>query len=156
MHPNNKLPWLLERINWQGDECLIWPFNRNDRGYGQLKAYGKIRRAHRVMCVLAHGEPDDRKLQASHTCGNGHLGCVNPRHLRWSTNSENQLERWRVHGRTAHNTGGPKGIISPANAKKLMASYGKISIEEAAKTYGIKRGAVNYWFRKARTAQIGR
>lgn len=154
MHPKNKLPWLLDNVAHEGDDCLIWPFNRNDRGYGQLSMGGKIQRAHRVMCELVHGKPPTSKHQASHSCGNGHLGCVHPKHLRWATNSENQLERWRVHGRRAHNTGGPKGIISPANAKKLMASYGKISIDDAAKEYGIKRGAVNYWFRKARNASL--
>ena len=142
--------WLRQHISHTGDECLTWPFGRDSKGYGQCSAFDKIRKAHRLMCILANGEPPSRKHQASHTCGNGHLGCVNPKHLRWQTNSENQLERYRVHGRRDCNTGGPKGKLTPAEAKQVMALRGKLSISKIAEKFGVKRGAVDYWHKKVR------
>ena len=48
------------------------------------------------MCELAHGEAPPR-YEAAHSCGRGHLGCVNPRHLRWATSKENKADMI-VHG----------------------------------------------------------
>jgi hypothetical protein len=50
------------------------------------------------MCLLAHGEPPSAEHQAAHSCGKGHLGCVNPKHLRWATPSEN------INDQLAHGT----------------------------------------------------
>lgn len=91
------LPWLQDRINWDSDECLIWPFSRNKAGYGQVHFAGKQANAHRAMCILAHGAPPFDRAEAAHNCGHGHLGCVNPRHLEWKTASANNLDKLR-HG----------------------------------------------------------
>lgn len=74
--------WLEEHVSYTGDDCLIWPFWRDKHGYGPS----------REMCALAHGEPPTPDHQSAHSCGNGHLGCMNPRHLRWATRAENQAE----------------------------------------------------------------
>jgi hypothetical protein len=49
------------------------------------------------MCILAHGDPLSGGLEAAHNCGNGHLGCCNPKHLRWATHLENEGDK-RIHG----------------------------------------------------------
>lgn len=71
------------------DECLIWPLRREKNGYGRIS---NRFRAHREMCRLAHGEPSSELPHALHSCGNGHLGCVNKRHLRWGTPLENRKD----------------------------------------------------------------
>lgn len=91
------LVWLQERTSHSGDECLIWPFGRMDKGYGQVKYGDKIGKAHRVMCILAHGEPPSPTHHAAHSCGKGHEGCVNPRHLSWKTPRENRIDS-NLHG----------------------------------------------------------
>lgn len=80
-----------------GDACLIWPFFRNHEGYGVLGYFGKVRKAHRVMCILVNGEPPDPKLVTAHSCGNGHLGCVHPQHVSWKTIRQNRLDA-NLHG----------------------------------------------------------
>lgn len=86
--------WLVRHVSYPGDNCLTWPFARDSRvGRGLLGHESRRYWAHRLMCILAHGEPPTPKHQASHTCGRGHEGCVNPRHLEWKTNSENQYDR---------------------------------------------------------------
>lgn len=86
------LLWLKAHIAHEGEECLIWPQSRNHQGYGQVGYFGKVKKAHHIMCRLAHGEPPTPKHHAAHSCGNGHGGCVHPKHLSWKTPTENRLE----------------------------------------------------------------
>lgn len=58
---------------------------------------GKGVSAPRVMCILAHGEPPTAKHETAHSCGNGHKGCMNPRHLSWKTAVENAADM-ETHG----------------------------------------------------------
>lgn len=142
--------WLVAHTSYEGDDCLIWPFGRDDKGYGFLQAFDKIRKAHRVMAFMTLGSPPTKKHQASHSCGNGHLGCVNPKHLRWKTNSENQLERYREHGRRECNQWGQTGKLTPEQIEVIKAERGKTTIMKLAERFGVKRGAIDYWHRKAR------
>lgn len=86
--------WVLAILAYDGDDCLSWPYAKDKNGYGLGEMGGKLRRAHRYICSLVNGEPPTSKHEAAHSCGNGHLGCVNPNHLRWATTLENQRERW--------------------------------------------------------------
>lgn len=92
-----RLRWLLENVGYSEEGCLAWPFSKNRSGYGYVSYEGKLRPASRVMCILANGVPPEETMQAAHSCGNGHKGCVNPRHLRWATPKENASDRKR-HG----------------------------------------------------------
>jgi len=54
------------------------------------------------MCRLANGDPALPWLEASHTCEQGHLGCVNPKHLEWETHYENHQRRAGKYGKRRH------------------------------------------------------
>jgi len=96
--PGEPLNWIKDNSKYSGDECLKWPFDTSAYGYGVVKQDGKKRVASRVMCEVAHGLPPRGKIMdAAHSCGNGHLGCVNPKHLRWATRAENAADK-KVHG----------------------------------------------------------
>jgi hypothetical protein len=89
--------WILDNAGHDDDECLIWPFARYPAGYGYL-IVGKVKMsASRRMCMVAHGDPDSPELHAAHSCGNGFGGCVNPKHLRWATKLENEMDKI-IHG----------------------------------------------------------
>lgn len=127
--------WLRAHIAYQGDDCLIWPFSKNWNGYGHVAINRQVKYAHRVMCIMAHGEPPAPKMVAAHSCGNGHKGCVNPRHLSWKTNSENILER-RQHGTSRSQHDGPPGRLTWEQVQEIRALKGKMNQREIAKRFG--------------------
>jgi len=90
-------PWLLEHVNHDGEECLTWPFSPGANGYGQVRYKGRMYVASRLMCILAHGEQPTPEHETAHSCGKGHQGCVNPKHLRWATHAENEADKL-IHG----------------------------------------------------------
>lgn len=91
------LNWLMSNAAYDGDDCLIFPFHRNNRGYGCVTYNGKLWVASRLMCTIEHGEPPEQNYHAAHNCGNGKRGCVNPKHLSWKSASENENDKYE-HG----------------------------------------------------------
>ena len=89
------LRWLEQHVTYAGDDCLEWPFGKNRKGYGFVRVGAARHPAHRVMCLLAHGAPEDGKTDAAHRCGNP--SCCNPAHLYHATVREN-IEDKRKHG----------------------------------------------------------
>jgi hypothetical protein len=77
--------------------CLIWPFTRAQNGYPTAGKDNAIR-PHRIMCEHRNGPAPSPEHQAAHSCGKGHLGCVNQWHLNWKTVAENQFERYQQQG----------------------------------------------------------
>lgn len=72
------------------DHCVLWPFGRDTQGYARAFVSGySTRLAHRILCEKHHGKPNGAHNVARHTCGNGHLGCVNPQHIVWGTAQDN-------------------------------------------------------------------
>lgn len=104
--------YLLGLIAAPTDACVTWPFYRTKDGYGKTTRWIG---AHRLACYLAHGEPPAEKLVAAHNCGKGHLGCVNPNHLRWATQTENMADKW-LHG-TQHSN------LTEAQASALKTEF---------------------------------
>lgn len=80
-------------LAFEGEECLIWPFGRNEHGYAVWTRDRRPQIASRLICQMVHGDPPALKLVAAHSCCKGHEGCVNPKHLRWATASENEQDK---------------------------------------------------------------
>lgn len=123
--------------------CLTWPFARS-RGYGQFGYMGELLYAHRFMCELAHGPAPADKPQCRHLCGNGHLGCVNPKHLRWATQSENHFDR-RRHGTANTAKYGHAGrVLTPSqiiSARRLYRNQ-KLTVTALARWYSVSRRTI--------------
>lgn len=126
--------WLEDHADYSGDDCLPWPFVRWSSGYGffGLPPLG----AHRYMCELKNGPPPTPKHQAAHSCGCGQDGCVNPNHLSWKTNAENQVERYQHSGRVNRTK------TTPAQVDEIRALKGNERTAVTAKRYGISETTV--------------
>lgn len=117
-------------LPFKGDQCLLWPYNRHDYGYGMIHM-GKPVFVHRISCEHANGPAPTAKHEAAHLCGNGRNGCVNPRHLAWKTHVENKADEL-IHG--TRNRGERQGIskLTECDVREIRSSA------DAGKTLAVK------------------
>lgn len=114
--------FLKALIDHSGDACVAWPYAKLADGRGMIAGRSGVRPAARIMCTLAHGEPSSEDLEAAHSCGNGHLACVNPNHLRWATRAENQADR-ALHGTANRGERQGRSKMKEADVLALRARY---------------------------------
>lgn len=129
--------WLRAHVDYQLDFCLVYPYARNPNGYAQLNFEGrKGVWAHRIMCELANGEQPTPEHVASHSCGNGDIGCCNPRHLRWSTPLENRRDSIE-HGTSVRARRGRQARLSQEQVEEIWALKGRLNQQDVADRFGI-------------------
>jgi hypothetical protein len=91
------LAFLEQALASETNDCINWPYGRGWKGRAKVWIGGRNCPAARVICERAHGAPPTPEHEAAHSCGKGHVGCINPRHLRWATPKENNADRL-IHG----------------------------------------------------------
>jgi len=136
---NGTLPeWLRNHVGWVGDECLIWPFARMPKGYPcVLRLDGIKTYAHRHMCRLRHGPPPQNGMDAAHSCGRGHDGCVNPNHLRWATRKSNMDDSVRL-GTLSRGSSRYNSILSEQDVRTIRNLLGSLQQKEIAAQLGVR------------------
>lgn len=142
--------WLLAHKDYPHEDwCLIWPFARDPRlGRGTMHVKGwDDQWAHRNMCALVHGPAPADKPIAAHSCGNGDQGCINPRHLSWSTYSDNQIHRYAEGKGNPNHRGGNKSMFTPEQIAEIRAKYGEFSQVKLAEMYNCSVGTIQYYLR---------
>ncbi|MER9768877.1 helix-turn-helix transcriptional regulator [Mesorhizobium sp. M0189] len=135
------LQWLEEHVSYVSETCLPWPFTTNPQGYGQVWLEGQLLLATRVMCERAHGPVPEGKPYALHSCGCGHLGCINQGHLFWGTPKRNQLDRVKD-GTSNRGRANGSARITEAKVREIRRLAGQITHEDIAIRVGISRGHV--------------
>jgi len=147
------LSFLFAALKSETDECIIWPFCRNHRGYGHLTVDNEHVAAHRFICEKVNGSSTQETNWALHSCGRGEDGCINPRHIKWGSAKQNAKDR-DLHGTS--NKGERQGNvkITEVECKKIKQlllnglSVSEISVKlEISKPiiYGIKSGKTWSW-----------
>jgi hypothetical protein len=121
-------------LNYDGDDCLIWPYHRMPNGYGQIGDKGKICVVSRMVCEDTYGPPPTSKHEAAHSCGKGHEGCVNRRHLRWVTHRENTADRIK------NGTWGKK--LTEETAREMLTLKGLLSRKAISVRFGVDPSSV--------------
>ena len=87
----HKTQWLMDNKTFIGHECLLFPCMVVHRPE-QVKYNYRDMNAARAMLLMTQGRSSDPKALAVHKCGNGHLSCVNPAHLKWGSPSDNNKD----------------------------------------------------------------
>lgn len=136
------LQWLEANSRHEGDDCLAWPFkSRDSRGYALASIEGRMRVASRVMCELRNGPPPEEGLVCAHNCGKGHLGCVNPKHLRWTTQKDNIADKVK-HGTLNCGSNHYASKLTIEDVEAIIASP-KTS-RELSREIGVSAGHIRY------------
>lgn len=141
--PGEAMAFVAFAASYAGAECLLWPFGRNSAGYGQIGGKKGWRLVHRLVCESANGAAPDAKSEAAHQCGNGHLGCCNPLHLKWRTRRQN-AEEMAAHGRSQRGSKAHMAKLTAENVRFIRANAGTLSKPQLAKLFGVTRSAIHY------------
>ncbi len=143
--PGEIAKWVEAHKDYTGDDCLIYPFGRTHDGYAVWRKTwkGNAIYVHRLMCEYKHGPCPADKEQAAHSCGNGHLGCVNPNHVRWATKKENNDDK-KLHGTYQYGEKNPSARLDERKAKLVLALRGgAFTQSEIARIVGSSRRNVS-------------
>ena len=127
---------------FEGDECLFWPYATDTGGRGQIWVDGKKHIVSRLVCLLAHGPPPSDRHDASHSCGMGHKGCSNKKHLSWKTKSENQSDRL-AHGTDQFGEKNSMSKLSIADVEVIRSLRGDVPQRVLAEKYGVRCSTIS-------------
>lgn len=137
------LRWIEEvALAYESDECLRWPFSVDRKGYGSVVLDGLRHVASRVVCERAYGAPPTPSHEAAHSCGNGHEGCVNKRHLSWKTRTENQADKI-VHGTTNRGERCGTSKLTEPQVLEIRRLAGWLSHRGIAMQFGVTRQTIS-------------
>lgn len=127
-------------VPYDRDDCLIWPFARNARGYAHMYRNGKTVTVSRLVCEAEHG-PAKPGQEAAHLCGRGHEGCVTRRHLVWKTRTENMADKI-AHG--THNRGArsARAKLTEDQVREIRRIGNSRPRTELAKAFGVNPEAI--------------
>lgn len=127
---------------FDGDECLPWPFKSKSQGRGLVYLpNGTERLASRVLCEMVYGPPPTPRHEAAHSCGKGHEGCVNPKHLRWATPEENQADKI-IHGTTNRGERCGSAKLTEDDVRYIRIHLNSRCNKEIASLYGVTDSAI--------------
>lgn len=129
--------WLERHVSYSGDDCLTWPFAKSSKGYPVIadKRHNNAL-AHRMMCEKAHGSAPSPRQDVAHSCGNGHLACINPQHLRWATRADNMADRL-AHGTSNRGSRSAKAILTDDQVREIRRLRGQMKQRDIGKMFGI-------------------
>jgi hypothetical protein len=135
--PGEPDQFLAKALKYQGDECLIWPCYRDNQGRAKIARKGKSPQyVGRIICREVHGKPPSSKHEAAHSCGNGHLGCIAPRHLYWATHQQNAFDMI-LHARSTRGERSASAKLTKDEVLEIRSLGGKHLQREIAEMYGV-------------------
>ncbi len=129
---------------YDGDDCLIWPFGGGaSLAYPQVMKDRKTYSVTRMLCEARNGPPTTSGLVAAHSCGKAHLGCVNPRHLRWATDEENSRDR-NIHGTAPIGARPGTAKLTEEQVRYIKTRSSGASNRDLGRQFGVSKTAIQY------------
>lgn len=129
-------------IPYTGDDCLIWPFCENGSGYGVVTKDGGKDYVHRLVCEATQGPAPSPDHFAIHSCGNGHLGCVAGRHLRWGTQKQNG-EDMVAHGTSPRGEKHGQSKLTEDQVREIRARSPRTLARHLAAQFNVAQRTIN-------------
>lgn len=144
MGPESKTAkFLYAHAEFAGASCLMWPYGHDGEGYARAKVQGfSTRLAHRIMCELRNGPAPFPGAVARHSCGNGHKGCVNPRHLSWGSVADNNRDKMEA-GKQPIGEKIGRSILSEEKVRKVREMHRDGASQRAiARSFSVSAGTI--------------
>lgn len=124
------------------DECVVWPYSKaGQRRYGQVYVRSKPHYAHELAIEVRLGPRPNGMIVLHGECNNP--SCMNYRHLRWGTPSENNLDR-RRDGTAPIGIRNPQARLNDEEVKKIRERYANGEAQRKLATeYGVGVMTIN-------------
>lgn len=145
--PGLPMDFIREALAYEGPHCQLWPYAVNSAGYGHLSVDGEDVLAHRLICKLVNGPAPTDKSEASHSCGNGHRGCIHPGHVEWKSRKGNAGDMIE-HGRSQRGEKHYQARLTEEKVRFIRANAGTSTVPQLAETLGVSRGVVHHVLKK--------
>lgn len=140
--PAPAIEFIEMALEYEGDECLLFPFNRSKDGYARAEIGGKFVYVSRFICEEYRGSPPTPKHQAAHNCGQGRQGCITKRHLVWKTSAENIADK-RLHGTALIGSRHHQAKLDEERVREIRRLRGCMKLPDIAALYGVSRSTIS-------------
>lgn len=138
--PKEGLEFLRSLIGTKSQDCVDYPFARDDAGYGKIKHLGASS-ANRVMLLLLDPDFDHRGLLARHSCHRP--CCCNPNHLSWGSPAENSNDMVMA-SRSLCGEKHKQAKLTEADVSEIIRLIEDgVSGSKISKQFGISKGNVS-------------
>lgn len=137
------------------DDCVIWPHAKaGQRGYGQAYIDGRQVYCHREALARRHPPTPERPDALHGSCNNP--ACMNYRHLRWGTSTENHLDQHRD-GTAPVGERNPMARLNPDAVSSIRGSYatGTRTQRQLAADHGVSVMTINRAIRRESWTSVG-
>lgn len=130
-------------IYYKGNDCLIWPYGKSGNGRSAIQRNNIRLCVTRIICESSKGPPPSPDMLAAHTCGKGHLSCVNPNHLYWATYKENN-DDMDLHGTKTQGEKCHTAKLTEKDVLEILTLLRQgVTNSEIGRQYGVSNVAIS-------------
>jgi hypothetical protein len=134
-YPKDPRRFFEKAFNVETNECIFWPYSTGRHGSAKITIEKKTLYICHIYCEKVYGPRPSIEYEVAHSCGNGHLSCINKKHLRWATHMENEEDK------KIHETYGKKLTSKDVlNIRKLSIT---MSSRKISQIYKVKKRTIN-------------
>lgn len=134
--------FLAKAVEYDGDECVCWPFNTNSQGYGLIWDGETSTVVSRRVCERVNGPSPSPDHEAAHSCGKGHLACITPGHLSWKTRLENRADMIG-HGTVPKGERNGQAKLTEIEAREIKQMRGVATHRDLAGRFGVSASTIS-------------
>jgi hypothetical protein len=102
----------------------------------KINAHISLDNVCRYICEKLNGSPPTPEHEAAHSCGKGHLGCVNGSHLRWDTHRGNMADMI-IHGTVIRGEPSLQSKLTERQISQIKSMQNTHTHTQLAKLFGV-------------------